>query len=87
MNQYIITEKLADEVSEILLRADRQPNKHALVKLLHSHPYQSRDKVLDELVAWREKQDTGKCYEKSDWFDLWLEERDFIKELRQAGSP
>jgi hypothetical protein len=47
MSQYIITEKLADEVSEILLRADRQPNKHALVKLLHSHPYQSERDLSD----------------------------------------
>jgi len=39
MNQYIITESLVKEVSEILERADRQPTKYALIKLLSSHPH------------------------------------------------
>jgi hypothetical protein len=41
-----------------------------------------RERVLEEIISWRKKQDTGKCYENSDWFDLWLEEGEFIEELR-----
>jgi hypothetical protein len=41
-----------------------------------------REKVLDELVAWRKKQPTSKCSEKSDWLDIWFDEDNFIEELR-----
>jgi hypothetical protein len=50
-DQYIITEKLAKEVSEILERADRQPNKYALIKLLSSHPYNPQAEPLKKIVT------------------------------------
>jgi len=48
--------------------------------------FQSEREALEELLEWRKEQDTGRCYEKSDWCDLWYEEEDFIKKLRKKAG-
>jgi hypothetical protein len=91
-DQYIITEEQLKGVHAYLAEEANDELRFAAYDILDeicSHPYNpqaEREKVLDELVAWREKQPTSDCSEQSDWLDIWYEENHFLEALRKEGK-
>ena len=82
MNQYIITE-------EKLVKLQGYFHEQNLVKFFEiinevfDHPYQSeREKVLDLITTFRKEQS-----KELKIHDMWVAEAEYLKELRQAGSP
>jgi len=86
MNQYIITEEQLQGYEKTRNRLYDINGEHYVTGFavkIQSHPYQSeRDKVLDLITTFRKEQS-----KELKIHDMWVAEAEYLKELRQAGSP